>query len=180
MSVELFLQLIPEDEIILGPDGVIPLSKSFVGVPLHSKLRLEVSLIVNGHPHTAILSFDPVDKGIEVGFLGQDGELRVLVKVTWEVEVNKAPIYDIDYVRQRNIMLRSADVMQFVVEEDVALEFRSLKDKIEKCNLVNPTYSIIGITGSILREIIYYSKHHVRPSFSSDDEFFGQRDLVTV
>ncbi|KAK1381878.1 hypothetical protein POM88_019613 [Heracleum sosnowskyi] len=59
----------PEDEIQVGPDGVIPLSKSFVGVPLDCQLSLRVHLIINGQPYINMLRFNPIEEGVVEEFI---------------------------------------------------------------------------------------------------------------
>ncbi|KAK1381779.1 hypothetical protein POM88_019514 [Heracleum sosnowskyi] len=172
----------PGDEIKVGPDGVIPLSKSFVGVPLDCQLSVRVSLIINGDPHTSLLKFDPIDEGVVAEFIPNKKEAKIQIEVTWGVEADEAPIYDIDLVFQRKIKLWSADDQLFMVDEAVALEFQRLRDTIKQSSSKEPEYCISGITGKILLEVIEYFRSRVRRTFSTcfTVRYFGRHDLVTL
>lgn len=172
----------PGDEIILGPDGVIPLSKSFVGVPVDCQLSVKVYLIVNGNLLTSILNFDPIEQGVVEKFIPNEKEAKIQIEVTWGVKVEEAPIYEIDFIRQRMIKFWSADGQSFMVEEAVALEFHPLRDLIKEIPVGEFQYRFVGITSKILLEVIKYFRSRVCRSFSTcyDVRFFIQHDLVTL
>ncbi|KAK1381877.1 hypothetical protein POM88_019612 [Heracleum sosnowskyi] len=173
----------PGNEIKVGPDGVIPLSKSFVGVPVDCQLSVRVSLIINGDPHTSVLKFDPIDEGVVAEFIPNEKEAKIQIEVTWGVGADVAPIYDIDFIYQRKIKLWSADDKSFMVEEAVALEFHPLRDMIKQSSSKELEYCISGITGKILLEVIKYFRSRVdRHSYSTcfTDGYFQQHDLVTL
>ncbi|KAK1385510.1 hypothetical protein POM88_023245 [Heracleum sosnowskyi] len=176
--------------LIVGHDGVIPLSRSFVGVPLYSKLYVEVSLIVDGHDHTGIVSFDPIIKGVYEEFLTNDEEKKIIVKVTW-VDIaefyNREGlihcVYDQDSVNQKNVTELSAGKSPFEVKEEVALETDLLKDQIKKIIVENPTYPLSNSTSNILSKVIYYCNIVVHPSTAEidfDPQFVQQLDLVPL
>ncbi|KAK1381874.1 hypothetical protein POM88_019609 [Heracleum sosnowskyi] len=121
----------PGDEIQVGPDGVIPLSKAFVGVPLDCQLSLRVHLIINGQPYINMLRFNPIEEGVVEEFIPNKKEAKVHIQVTWGVEANEAPIYEIDFICQRKIKFWSSDDESFMVEEAVALELLKLRDLIK-------------------------------------------------
>lgn len=172
----------PGNEIKVGPDGVIPLSKSFVAVPLNCQLSVRVFLKINGDSYTSVLKFDPIDEGVVAEFISNKKEAKIKIEVTWGVGADVAPIYDIDFIFQRKIKLWSADDISFMVEEAVALEFHPLRDMVKKCSDKEPQYFISGITGEILLEVIEYFRSPVRRSLSTrfPCRYFGKYDLVTL
>ncbi|KAK1376797.1 hypothetical protein POM88_032990 [Heracleum sosnowskyi] len=60
-------------------DHVIPLSKSRVGVPLDSKLNVDISLFCNDIQHKGAVDFNPNINGEETRMVGD----QIQVKVTW-------------------------------------------------------------------------------------------------
>ncbi|KAK1356572.1 hypothetical protein POM88_049828 [Heracleum sosnowskyi] len=174
---------------IVGHDGVIPLSRSFVGVPLYSKLYVEVSLSVDGHDHRGIVSFDPLKEGVYEEFLTNDKGEQILIKVTWidiaQFDNRKGLtqcVYDQDSVSQENVTVLSVDKILFEAEE-VALETDLLKDHIKKIIAENPASPLSCITSNILSKVIYYCKIRVQPSTAEidfDPQFVEQLDLVLL
>lgn len=73
----------PQNGLEVENDGLIPLSRSLLGMPLHSKFNVEVSLQVDGHDYTTIVTFDTKEKGEDIEFIVKDKKKRILVKVTW-------------------------------------------------------------------------------------------------
>lgn len=77
----------PGNLLNVGPDClIIPLSKSLVGVPLHSELYVELFLNVNGDNHKAIVSFDAKESGKDEICTTTDMGARIHVNVTWSVD----------------------------------------------------------------------------------------------
>ncbi|KAK1376855.1 hypothetical protein POM88_033048 [Heracleum sosnowskyi] len=68
---------------LVGHDGVIPLNKSIVGVPLHSWLYVEIFLKINGDTHTANLTFDVKETGQEKTYKITDRGVKIRVKIIW-------------------------------------------------------------------------------------------------
>ncbi|KAK1356574.1 hypothetical protein POM88_049830 [Heracleum sosnowskyi] len=177
-----------DNELIVAQDGLIPLARSFVGVPLHSKLYVEVSLSVDGHQLTGVFSFDPLKDGVCENFLTNDKEEKIFIKVTWvdisESDTRKSLIrrmYDQDAVSQRNVTLLSVDKSLFELEEEVALEFNLLKDQIKEIIAENSTSHLSTITCNILSKVIYYCNICVHPSTDEidfDPQFIKQLDVV--
>lgn len=93
---------------MVAQDDLIPLSRSFVAVPLHSELYIEVSLSVDGHLLAGIVSFDPEKEGVcENVLTTNDKEENILIKVIWldiaDLDTRKGlirQIYDQDSVSQ--------------------------------------------------------------------------------
>ncbi|XP_017259084.1 uncharacterized protein LOC108228108 [Daucus carota subsp. sativus] len=176
------------DNGVVGHDGLISLSRSLIGVPLHSELNVEISLTVDGHNHTRIISFDPVKEGVCEKFISNYHEKVVLVKITWidisEYDSHKDLIhrmYDQDSPSQRCVTPLSVAKGLFEVEEEVAHEFALLKDQIKDTLAENPTSHLSPVTVNIWSKIIYYCKIHVDPStaeISFDPQFVRQLDLV--
>lgn len=98
--------------LMVGEDDIIPLSRSFVGVPLHSELYVEASLSIDGHLLTGFVSFDPEKEGLCEKFLTNDNEEKISVKVVWvdiaDFDTRKGLIhrmYDQDSISQVRIWL---------------------------------------------------------------------------
>ncbi|KAL8106452.1 hypothetical protein AgCh_030006 [Apium graveolens] len=53
-----------QKRIIVGTDGLIPLSRSLVAVPFESDLYLDISLVVDGHTLQATMSFSARKTGV--------------------------------------------------------------------------------------------------------------------
>ncbi|KAK1384634.1 hypothetical protein POM88_022369 [Heracleum sosnowskyi] len=75
----------PDNVIEAGDKGVIPLSKSRVGVPLKSVLYLDISLNVNDYNHTASLQFNAQKEGEST----KDADDMIKVKVSWCADEDK-------------------------------------------------------------------------------------------
>ncbi|KAK1394963.1 Suppressor of auxin resistance 3 [Heracleum sosnowskyi] len=69
-------------KVLVGPDGVIPLSKSCVGVPLESVLYVDFSLHVDGHLCTGTVTFDAETIGVREG-CERENDPMIQVKVNW-------------------------------------------------------------------------------------------------
>ncbi|KAK1377395.1 hypothetical protein POM88_024139 [Heracleum sosnowskyi] len=79
----------PANKIEVGRDGVIPLSKSRVGVPLDSELYVDMSLNIDGDHYTDTASFDPLTTGgqfVQVG--NPKKKAKICVKVTSDPRVS--------------------------------------------------------------------------------------------
>ncbi|KAK1368814.1 hypothetical protein POM88_034906 [Heracleum sosnowskyi] len=168
----------------VGFDGVISLSKSYVGVLLDSKLVLEVSLKVDGHDCTGKVSFDAREKGSYEDSIAKDKESMVYIKVTWFDDVRDLifRLCDENIYGQRMITLLSVDGSPFKVEEKVAVELHLLKDQIRNSGK-EATIRLSGITRDILSEVIEYCKSRVYPSASKinrDVNYFRRFDSVTL
>ncbi|KAK1355011.1 hypothetical protein POM88_048267 [Heracleum sosnowskyi] len=76
-------------KIEVGRNGVIPLLKSRVGVPLVSKFYVDVSLSINGEHYEGTVSFDPHTKGVYGEGVSIPGkEAKIKVKVKWDARKN--------------------------------------------------------------------------------------------
>lgn len=140
----------PPTGIKIGKDGVITLSKSCVGVPLQSELILDLSLCVDAACSTnKTLSFNP-NKLIDVQSVIMDKGTAVLsVRVTW---------------RRTIVLFPCDDARGIDVEEDLALQFDSLKDKIRTSNEITPKIHLPCISRRILLKIIALFSIPVNPS----------------
>ncbi|KAK1387093.1 hypothetical protein POM88_015271 [Heracleum sosnowskyi] len=77
------------NEIEVGCDGVIPLLKSRVGVPLDSELYVDIALYIDGEIHQETISFVPQIEGEKCEeILVPNKETRISVKVKWDIKKN--------------------------------------------------------------------------------------------
>lgn len=74
----------PANKIEVGLDGVIPLSKPRVGVPLDSKLYIDISVDVDGEQINRTVTFVPQTTGKKSEPVADsEKKTKILVKVTW-------------------------------------------------------------------------------------------------
>lgn len=78
----------PDNVIQVGDDGLIPLSKSRVGVPMNSVLYVDISLNVNGVNYTASSSFDAKKTGEFSEVYSSENRVVFQVQVTWDAKKN--------------------------------------------------------------------------------------------
>ncbi|KAK1387102.1 hypothetical protein POM88_015280 [Heracleum sosnowskyi] len=72
-----------------GCDGVIPLLKLRVGVPLDSELYVDIALYIDGEIHQETISFVPQIEGEKCEeILVPNKETRISVKVKWDIKKN--------------------------------------------------------------------------------------------
>ncbi|KAL6551925.1 hypothetical protein OROGR_008079 [Orobanche gracilis] len=153
----------PGNIVKVGHNDLIPLSKSLVGVPLHSVLFVEVFLNINGDNHKAIVSFDAKESGEDEKCSTTDKDAMIRVKVTWSVDEGSIyqQCYDKISVNQTTTNLPSVDRIGFEVEEAVAYEFRTLSHKIKKWLAKKPVHHISLSTKDLLIEIMFYSTDRI-------------------
>ncbi|KAK1377402.1 hypothetical protein POM88_024146 [Heracleum sosnowskyi] len=79
----------PANEIEVGCDGVIPLFKSCVGVPLVSVLYVDIALYIDGEIYTNTVSFVPQIAGEKLENLSiPNKETKIGVQVKWDSRKN--------------------------------------------------------------------------------------------
>ncbi|KAK1377396.1 hypothetical protein POM88_024140 [Heracleum sosnowskyi] len=79
----------PANEIEVGCDGVIPLFKSRVGVPLVSVLYVDIALYIDGEIYTDTVSFVPQIAGEKLENLSiPNKETKIGVQVKWDSRKN--------------------------------------------------------------------------------------------
>ncbi|KAL6551929.1 hypothetical protein OROGR_008083 [Orobanche gracilis] len=169
----------PGNIVKVGHNDLIPLSKSLVGVPLHSVLFVEVFLNINGDNHKAIVSFDAKESGEDEKCSTTDKDAMIRVKVTWSVDEGSIyqQCYDKISVNQTTTNLPSVDRIGFEVEEAVAYEFCTLSHKIKKWLAKKPVHHISLSTKDLLIEIMFYSTDRVRP-FTYVIDFVSNRVVL--
>lgn len=90
----------PDNKTEVGEHGLIPLSRSWVGVPMCSKLYVLISLHCDEVEYKARLAFDAKTRGKDVEFsefnYPQGKKPRIQVNVTWNVKQKAIKsLYDI-------------------------------------------------------------------------------------
>lgn len=158
----LFLEK-PGTGIKIGRDGVITLSKSCVGVPSHSELNVDLSLYLDDACHNIqTLSFNQSIL-LDVKSVALDQETAVIsVHVSWGRMVVLFPC-------------------GFCVEEDLALNFHSLRYQIKGSEEIMPNINLPCIPNRTLCGVIdYFGSSFYAPDFSPTASFVQQDILINL